>query len=193
MTDDQGYSDERYSDETCDECGFVGRDWSPERAVTEPGLLAAGWRGAFEDRSDDDLRQRPKPEVWSAVEYTVHTSEVLRFWHNGVVTVVAGGVVSMPFENYPDADRFPYNDTQPQAALASLEAELVRLGDLATSLSEDDRRATLRLDDPGMQQGWADAGVDNAFACLLHAIHDTAHHLDDVKRGLASRGGPALA
>jgi len=182
-------SDEGYSAETCDECGFDGRDWSPERAGTEPGLLAAGWRSAFAGRSDNDLHARPRPEVWSAVEYTVHTTEVLRFWHDGVSTVVAGGVVSMPFENYPDADRFPYNDAQPQAALASLEAELVRLGDLATSLSEDDRRAPLRIDDPGMQQGWAEAGISNAFACLLHAIHDTAHHLGDVKRGSASGGG----
>jgi len=182
-------SDEEYSKETCDECGFDGCGWSPERAVTEPAALAADWRSAFAGRSESDLHARPRPEVWSAVEYTVHTTEILRFWHDGVGTVVAGGVVSMPFEGYPDADRFPYNDTPAPAALASLEAELVRLADLARSLSEDDRRAPLRIDDPGMQQGWAEAGISNAFACLLHAIHDTAHHLDDVKRGLASGGG----
>lgn len=120
------------------------------------------------------------------MEYAVHTTEVLRFWHDAVITVVAAGVVSIPFDKYPDADRFPFNETEPPAALASLEAELVRLGDYVKSLSEVHRRAELRIDDPGMQQGFANEGINNAFACLLHAIHDAAHHLDDVERGLAS-------
>ncbi|HUR47981.1 MAG TPA: hypothetical protein VMY88_00425 [Acidimicrobiales bacterium] len=61
-----------YSTETCDECGFDGRDWTAQSVSAEPARLAEAWRSAFDGRSDLDLRTRPKPEVWSAVEYALH-------------------------------------------------------------------------------------------------------------------------
>lgn len=182
-------SDEKvYSRETCGECGFDGREWSLLRVATDSPRLADDWRSAFAGRSDEELRRRPNPEVWSAVEYAVHAAEIVRGWNAEVATLVSGGLVSISREPYPDADRFPYNEVPIDTALTSLESELERLADLASSLSEAERRTPLRVDNVRWQQGAVATGIGNALACLIHAIHDSAHHLDDIQRGLARIG-----
>ena len=67
----------------CDECSF---DWD----LTTDGVLRtlASFPDAYRTRLDrfrrapdaGVIRQRPSPEVWSALEYTVHVRDVIDFY-----------------------------------------------------------------------------------------------------------------
>ena len=61
---------------TCPECGFDTRSF-PRAAV--PHLLhenAAAWSAVLV--RPGDLRRRPRPDVWSPLEYACHVRDVFR-------------------------------------------------------------------------------------------------------------------
>ena len=177
------------SRETCDECGFD----AAERSIADLGAraraLADEWAATLDRNGADQLHRRPSPEVWSAVEYTVHTARVVEYWVDAASQLVRGERIEMSEDTYPDADRLPFNETRPAAAVTDLRDQLGQLTQWAGDASDDELAAPLRTTNDQLDAMWHRAGIPDVAAALRHALHDVEHHLDDIKRGLASIGG----
>jgi S-DNA-T family DNA segregation ATPase FtsK/SpoIIIE len=163
----------------CEECGFeyssVGRDEVPDR------LRAAG--PAYAERLAADelvLRQRPAPDVWSALEYACHVRDVLQVQRERLALALTEDrptFVPMGRDERVVNDR--YNEQDPKAVSHELRAAANEIADAFTA-----------LDDPG----WDRVGIYNypepAERSMLwlaqHTIHETEHHLTDVDTALAA-------
>jgi hypothetical protein len=68
----------------CGECGFdcdnVGRD----ATITSIASAGARYTDALAPFDDQEVRTRPAPDVWSALEYTAHTRDTLDFYDERV-------------------------------------------------------------------------------------------------------------
>ena len=171
--------------ETCDECGFDAAEWPAASARDELRSLAVRWYSVLRGQTDRALRRRPQPEVWSALEYAMHTALIVSFWRDTAEHNLAGRVASMGDRTYPDADREPYNDLAVDTVVDALSDELEALAGLAAGLDDDDLRTPLRLDDPAMEEGFRSFGVGDVRGMVAHGLHDALHHLGDVERGLS--------
>lgn len=171
--------------ENCDECGFDAAAWDRARAVAELEELGATWRDGFGAYGRTHLTRRPSPAVWSAVEYTVHTTKILDWWHAACTTLAEGGVVVLDPDGYPDADVHPYNEVPVDDALAQLGDSARSLATFAAGASEAALATPIRFDMPGVAEHYAASGIANVEDGVIHAAHDALHHLDDIARGLA--------
>ena len=181
MTSAANGGPEAVEHERCQACGFDGA------AFDDPGLLAAlrslgpRWAAKLGD-AGDDLRRRPHPEVWSAIEYAAHSRDVTALHVFGVEQALTGtepdfGEVAGD-ELIAEAAR-SYGDLDPAQVAGELAAEAERLAGAA--------------DDAGSQcwdRGLTIGGSRQDVRRLLeHALHDSEHHLVDVDRGLAGLRG----
>lgn len=174
--------------EACSECGFDAREWDTVAAAALDATVE-GWRSAFAAHDRRRLTMRPAPEVWSAVEYAVHTAEIVGWWADAIGRISSGEVLTMDEEGYPDADRLPFNEVPPRDALDRLARSAQRLSSLV-------RDASIRWEAPMLLpteeevRMWRRHGVVDASDALLHALHDALHHLDDVRRDLEGATSP---
>lgn len=164
--------------ETCAPCGFDGAQYDLRDSLGTLRALGPMWSQTTEGLPDTALLARPAPEVWSAAEYAAHSADVVqamgRLLH-GILTLDDLEVEGVPEGHAPDvSDGFA-------AALARLQANLTRLHDAARRAGpEDDLRWT--------RTAVAAGHVVDAAWVLRHAIHDVAHHLSDVGRGIHALG-----
>lgn len=165
--------------ETCDECGFDARDWKRRDAVSLLGATGEWWSQALDGIPLDLLNQRPAPEVWSALEYGVHTALVLAAIRTAIALIDAQDGVMLPAVPDDDGPGEPAT-LDPTRVLADLERE-------------GEAIAKMRID------GWKHVGhlpdgrLVQAEAAFIHAAHDASHHQMDVARGLAALGAGAPA
>src|SRR5688572_21584149 len=110
--------------------------WTVPSAGAELRALGERWADLLE-RAGDAVVIRPAPEVWSAVEYTVHTGEIARFWREGLVALFGGAAIGFDPTQYPDADVYPYNEVPAGEAVAELIRQLSELVELRPPSSED--------------------------------------------------------
>jgi len=138
--------------------------------------LGVWWRLLTDGFSVDELNRRPAPEVWSALEYALHSAFVLPLLREAIEVMLT-------------RDRARVRDPWP--ALDIEDATRPQILDPVPLVEDLDREAAAfaRLVDT-RTTGWDHLGlVDNgtwwqAEATLLHAVHDTTHHLLDVREGL---------
>ena len=171
--------------ESCDECGFDATAWDRARAAAELQKLGDTWRDGFGAHDTARLTRRPSPEVWSAVEYTVHTAKTIDWWHMACRTLVEGGVVVFDPDGYPDADIHPYNDVPVNDALGQLADSARSIATFAAGASEAALAMPIQFDLPGLAEQYAAAGIADVADGITHAVHDALHHLDDIARGLS--------
>lgn len=167
--------------ETCAGCGFDSRGWSVRDAGSLLGSLGYWWRLATAGVPAGELNRRPQPEVWSALEYGLHTAFVTAVIRVGIERILAGDGTELPAPPATaDAEDAPALMLDPAVVLAALEREGSHLADLTGP----------RVTPAGR---WANTGrlagtTIQAEAVLLHAVHDVSHHFMDVSRGLTSLG-----
>lgn len=166
--------------EVCARCGFDSNSWRRRDTTVVFGMLGYWWRHATAGIPDEDLNRRPRPHVWSALEYGLHSAMVIPILRDGIERILAEDGCHAP-------DPCPEVDTEdatrplhldPASILGALEIEGAVLASLV-----DERR-----------DGWDHVGrLDDgrpwqAEATLLHAVHDTTHHFLDVAEGLTAIG-----
>jgi len=61
--------------EQCGACGFDGSEYEPERLLDAIRDLGPQWIRLLLE-AGDELRLRPAPETWSALEYAAHSRDV---------------------------------------------------------------------------------------------------------------------
>jgi hypothetical protein len=162
--------------ERCDECDFDGSRFDSPALVNELRTLGPRWRVLIES-AGPDLRIRPEPEVWSAIEYAAHSRDITALHAFGVQQALTEDEPHFPAieADLVETAAESYADEQPATVVAVLDEQAKRLATLADERGPaawtrgltigDDRTDVRRL--------------------LEHALHDSTHHLLDVERGLA--------
>lgn len=165
--------------ERCEECGFDATLLTVADSIAALRSMGRRWHELLQDVSVERLRERPDPATWSPLEYSAHTRDVIALNGWGMDKVLEGGRPS--FEGIePDAEAVDhgYNVLDPETVVAELKANAERMA----------RRAERALPEHWSRTATI-AGVETDAGWLLrHAVHDTSHHLRDVRRQL--RGDP---
>ena len=162
--------------EHCDACGFDGAVFDDAGLLLALRSLAGRWRRRLAD-AGHELRARPEPGRWSAIEYAAHSRDVLMLHAYGVKEALTRDEPTFPetTEKQLDAAVSTYADADPQAVVGALAEAAERLAQVAEDAGFD---AWSR----GITVG---ATRSDVRRLLEHALHDSEHHLDDVEHGLA--------
>jgi DinB superfamily len=163
--------------ERCEQCGFDGSTYDDGALLAAIDGLGPRWRDAL-TRAGAELRRRPAPEVWSAIEYGAHTRDITALHVFGVEQALTG---SEPVFGDIDADAL-IDSAAASYEAADPDAVANEIAEQATKLA-----AAARASGPGAWARGLTIGTDRREVrwLLEHALHDSLHHLDDVDRGVA--------
>lgn len=153
----------------CDQCGF---DTRAVRRDDVPALLRATAEAWPPVLSRPDARDRPRLDVWSALEYGCHTRDVYRVFAARLARMLAED--SPHFENW-DQDATAVAERYIEQDPAVVAAQLAEAG---TSLAEAFAAVQgSEWDRTGLRSDGAAFTVETLARYLLH---DPVHHLWDV-------------
>lgn len=172
----------RHQEPDCDQCGFV-YDNVPVDAVPRALRERAGqYARALGDAAPDDLRARPAPGVWSALEYACHVRDVLEVQRQRLhVALTDDRPRFEPMERDERVERDRYNEQEPDEVADGL---VGAAGRLAADLQA--------LDGDGWQRtavyNWPEVAERTMDWMARHTLHELEHHLGDMESVLASAG-----
>jgi hypothetical protein len=153
----------------CPECGFEAGAVTAPQVPEEVLSLTAPWRTVL---GRDDVRERPRPGVWSPLEYACHARDVCRVFEGRVRQMLA-----------QDGARFA-NWDQDEAAVSGRYGEqdpavvADELGEAAVAVSAAFADAD---GGAGDRRGVRSNGSEFTVLTLgQYLLHDLAHHLVDV-------------
>jgi len=164
--------------ERCAACGFDGSVYDDAALLTALRELGPNWRTLLRD-SGDALRTRPAPDVWSALEYAAHSRDITALHVFGVDQALSAdepAFDAIEGDDLIQSAAASYEGEDPEEVASALEAAAVRLAQLAEVAGNGTWSRGLTIGDSRM----------DVRRLLEHALHDSLHHLDDVKRGLAT-------
>jgi hypothetical protein len=162
--------------ERCAACRFDGSRYDDATLMAAIEQLGLQWRSRLSG-AGSELRVRPTPSTWSAIEYAAHSRDITALHVYGV-----GQAFTEHEPVYPavdgdaliEASAASYRDEDLDMVVDQLDREARRLGGLAADAGAD-------AWDRGITIGEHRSTVRRM---LEHALHDSLHHLDDVERGL---------
>ena len=156
---------------TCDECGFEGEDRGPEELIASMRHGPADLVGAL---PDDGLTTRPKPDVWSPIEYAGHVGDVFDWYLERIVRMIE--------EERPQLTAVHWADETPRRGHDTRPVEDVLVG-ADTAM----RRFALRLEMLEPEQ-WIRVGIGSegdertVLDIARRAAHELQHHVMDIRR-----------
>jgi len=162
--------------EHCDACGFDGARYDNDSLLDALRGQAVYWR-AILSTSGSNLRVRPQPHVWSAIEYAAHTRDVFALHLYGVEQALTGDEPAFPAisDDLIESAAATYGDADLDEVVAELASQVARLVDVAKDAGGATWARGLTIGD----------SRSDGRRLLEHALHDSVHHLGDVERGLA--------
>ncbi len=167
---------------TCPECGLDYETVSPRDAAGAVRSFPRRYRavltrsfGPGEDL-EDIVRRRPAPDVWSALEYTAHVAQTIDLLAPTLRQVVNEDNPHL-FAWDPDeqAEEQSYNDWSVLEAIGELESACA---DMSMAIEYTPSTGWNR-------KGTYDHGEREAIDIVRNAVHEGAHHLRDIQRGLS--------
>ena len=163
--------------ERCEACRFDGATYNDVALLEAVRSLGPRWRALLAS-AGDDLRERPAPGVWSALEYAAHSRDITALHVYGVEQALTQTEPVFPeFANdLADSAAATYADLDPDVVATELAAATARLAQIAGDAGRDTWSW-------GITVGESRSDVRRL---LEHALHDSLHHVDDVERGLTS-------
>jgi S-DNA-T family DNA segregation ATPase FtsK/SpoIIIE len=168
--------------ERCAECGYV----YDAAASALPARLAAFGRryaDAFDGHDVAVLRTRPQPDVWSALEYTCHTRDVLLVQRDRLyIALVADDATWPPMYRDARPALARYNEQEPAAVLDQLRVAADLAAQAFGVLDATQLARTFTYNYP------APASHDVLWLGR-HTVHEAEHHLRDVEQVLAAVDG----
>jgi S-DNA-T family DNA segregation ATPase FtsK/SpoIIIE len=167
--------------ERCDACGFDGADWDDGELLVALRALGPAWDALLSD-AGPELRVRPAPATWSAIEYAAHSRDITALHVYGVEQALTGEEPVLPgieADVLIESAAATYADADPVTVVSALGNHAGRLADLAAGAG------------PGSWGRGITIGTSRSDVrqLLEHALHDARHHLDDVARGLSALRG----
>lgn len=156
----------------CPECGFDAQSFAREEVGAMIRANASAWRELLVARPD--VRDRPRPDTWSPLEYGCHVRDVFR--------VYAGRLNLMLTLDDPLYENWDQDATAVEECYAEQDPAVVarELGQAAARLAEAfDAVHGDRWERTGNRTDGARFTVES-FA--RYFIHDPIHHLHDAGR-----------
>ena len=163
--------------ERCDACGFDGARYDPASLLEALRGLGPRWRPLLAS-AGPELRARPEPEVWSAIEYAAHSRDITALHVYGVEQALTGEEPVFPpimANDLIEAAAATYDAADPVDVSAELTTQMARLADLAQAAGSNAWSQGITIGDDRT----------DVRHLLEHALHDSLHHVGDVERGLA--------
>jgi len=161
--------------EHCDQCGFDGAGYDDAALIEAVRELGPRWRQLLA-AAGGELRARPDPQVWSALEYAAHSRDITALHCFGVEQALTRDEPEFPAieaDELIDAAAATYAAAVPDDVVAALETHTTHLADLAAAAPAAwDRGLTIGTERQTIR------------GLVEHALHDSLHHVDDVERGL---------
>ena len=154
----------------CPECGYVAAMLDPLAVGGAVRASLPRWRAVL-DRPD--VRERPRPDVWSPLEYAAHIRDVFRIFDRRLVLMLEK--VDPAFDNW-DQDATAVTDRYSEQDPATVAEELTQAGEAIAQRFE--AVTPEQLPRTGRRSDGATFTVES-FA--RYFFHDVAHHLHDVK------------
>ena len=164
----------------CPECGLDSQSFAREAVAGMIRANAQAWQGALAEDGLGNVRRRPSPGVWSALEYGCHVRDVLRLYDERLglmLTVAEPHYANWDQDATAVADRYAEQD--PAAVTAELHAAAEAIAARFEGVSGDQWQRT------GVRSDGARFTVES-FA--RYFIHDPIHHLYDVTGARAAPG-----
>ena len=161
--------------ERCQSCEFDGASYDDASLLDALRALGPTWV-ALLAMAGPELRVRPAPEVWSAIEYAAHTRDILALHVYGVELALTGDEPTFgPIEaDLVDSAASTYGALDPAPVVADLSTHASQLAQIADAAGSDTWTRGLTI---------GDERSDVRFL-LEHALHDAVHHVRDVERGV---------
>ncbi|HKY15550.1 MAG TPA: DinB family protein [Microthrixaceae bacterium] len=159
----------------CPQCGFDSSQHTSAGLGAEFRADAARWRTLL---ANDDVRRRPEPRVWSALEYGCHVRDVYVLYLYRLNLMLTEDAPTFP--NW-DQDRTAiaehYGEQDPKQVAHDLAVAAGRLADAFDKVrgAEWQRR--------GLRSDGAEFTIET-FG--LYLLHDPVHHVWDVEQGYAA-------
>lgn len=173
--------------DNCEQCGFDYRELDARDVAGRLRSYPILYRDAMSRVPDVLARRRPKPTVWSALEYLCHVRDVLLVQRDRVVLAQVEEQPSVS-RMYRDerVDLCSYSSSDPGEALG----QLGMAADLCALVFD-------RLDDTAWSRpliyNWPSRTEQDLRWLGRHTVHEAHHHLQDVV-GVVQRnrgsGGP---
>ena len=153
----------------CPECGWDAGSVRTDEVADLVRRIAAEWQPVLER---DDVRTRPRDDVWSPLEYACHVRDVFALYDHRLERMLT--------ENDPryanwDQDATAveqrYGEQNPRDVAPALAAAAARLADRFETVTADQWQR------PGSRSDGARFTVESLARYL---VHDPVHHLHDV-------------
>ncbi len=163
--------------EHCDECGYV---YDPPLVPELDRLLrdTIVSFAALLDTDPDQLRFRPGPNTWSALEYAGHVRDVLLAQRERLyLMLVEDQPTLVPIHAGARVVLARYNERDPIEVAEELSAACRLFSHAVAILSDAQRQRTCVAyfyNDPGRQ-------VRTVDWLALHTLHECRHHLADTR------------
>lgn len=161
-------------DGRCDQCGFDYDDPAPLDLLQE---AAAGYPPLLEAA---EIRRRPDPKTWSALEYACHVRDVLVINRGRIEqTLAEDHPTYVPMDRDQRVVDDDYNGQDPVAVGTQVVAAAEQFVAAGIALSHDELLRTGLYNYP--------VPTTRSLDWLLHHItHEVVHHLSDVRRVLSA-------
>jgi len=162
--------------ERCDACGFDGARYDDASLLDALRAVGPRWRVLLA-ASGSELRVRPEPEVWSAIEYAAHSRDIIALHAYGVEQALTLDEPMFPpiADDLAESAAATYGDADPDDVSTELTTQASLLAEVADDAGSDAWPRGLTIGD----------ARSDVRRLLEHALHDSLHHLGDVERGLS--------
>ena len=153
----------------CGECGFDASSFDARRSESALRDLGLRWGSVLQR---PDVRQRPRPGVWSPLEYGCHVRDVFRKFDERVALMLA--IDDPSFENW-DQDRTALEDDYPSQVPGEVAAQLRHAADALAG-----RFASVASEQWSRRGFRSDGSSFTVESISRYLMHDPVHHLWDV-------------
>ena len=170
------------SDAACEECRF---GWAADACATIDALrsLPSRYEALLTAEAEAGraarLRTRPEPHVWSQLEYAAHTRDAIAWYAERIARVLREDRPALSAFDWDAAcDERRYADEDPTAVALALTRASENLADRLEGLDDD---------------GWSRVGVGSdggertVLVLARRAVHESVHHLYDIRLQAAGR------
>jgi len=159
----------------CEECGFE-YDSVPTEEIGH--ALRSNARAFVDALSSGELRSRPNPDVWSALEYACHVRDVMQIQIGRVARGLSEETPSFdPMQRDERPTRLRYNEQDPRVVREEVLDAAEALADVFDGLSQAQLARTVTYN-------WPDKMIRPLRWVGRHTVHELLHHRQDVDRGL---------
>lgn len=178
--------DRRADPEDCHECAFESVAVSEANAAETVRSLGPRYQDALRGRgstkpSDAQLRARPEPGTWSALEYAAHMRDVVALWGWALHRMLIDQTPELPPADpgLPDraAAEANYNSQDPASVERELSANVERMARKVATIRPRQWLLIARFGETEINPLWI----------VRKVAHEGHHHLLDIERSLARR------